>query len=216
MSPLFVTGIGTGVGKTVASAVLVEGMGMDYWKPIQAGDLKNSDSVKIRRWVSRKDICIYPESYALKKPLSPHAAAKKEGKNIAVKNIKAPPSQDLVIEGAGGVLVPFNNQETFADLMVFLQIKLPLLEVVIVSLNYLGSINHSLLTHEALASRGLKIKGWVFNGTKNPETESLILKKTGAPLLFRINTKKYENKKVSGKVIKEDILHYAKSLRLPS
>lgn len=178
---IFVTGISTEVGKTVVSAILVEALEADYWKPVQAGDLDNSDSHKIQRLVTNKNSKIHPNSYALQTPMSPHGAAEIDGLTINLKSIIEPETDNhLIIEGAGGLLVPLNDNDTILDI-----IKKEY-KVVVVSRHYLGSINHSLLTIEALQSKGFEV-GIVFSGDEHPSTESIILKKTGVAYLGRIN-----------------------------
>lgn len=141
----FITGIGTEVGKTIASAIVTEAMGADYWKPIQAGDLKNSDSHKVKKLVSNTDSHFFDNSYALNTPMSPHAAAEIDGIEIDLKMIKRPVTEKaLVIEGAGGLMVPLNNKEVIADIISKEDV------VILVSRHYLGSINHTLLSIEAL------------------------------------------------------------------
>ena len=116
---VFVTGISTEVGKTIASAIITEALEADYWKPIQAGDLDNSDSHKVERLISNKKIKIHPNSYALNTPMSPHAAAAIDGVHISIENIREPKTDNiLVIEGAGGLLVPLNDSDTIFDLIL--------------------------------------------------------------------------------------------------
>lgn len=197
---LFITGIGTDVGKTVASAIITEALKADYWKPIQAGDLQDSDSHKIARYISNEKTSIFPNSYALNTPASPHYAAELEGTVIDITAIKEPDTDNhLVIEGAGGVFVPLNEEHQIIDLIR------PDYEVVVVSRHYLGSINHTLLTIEALRQRNLNVVGLVFNGTANEATESIILKKTGLAMIGRIDEEPYFDKNV--------ILDYADAFR---
>jgi dethiobiotin synthetase len=187
---LFVTGISTEVGKTVASAIVVEALRSDYWKPIQAGDLDNSDSHKIEALISNDRTVIHANSYALKTPMSPHAAADIDGITIALDKIVPPTTKnDMVIEGAGGLLVPLNNTDTIFDLIQ------PDYKVIVVSRHYLGSINHTLLTVEKLQQKGVDI-GIIFSGDEHPTTEKIILKKTGAAFLGRINEEQKFDKKV--------------------
>jgi len=183
---IFVTGISTDVGKTIASAIIVEALEADYWKPIQAGDLQHSDSHKVKDLVSNPKTKIFDNSYALNTPASPHLAAELDGIKIELSEIQEPKSGNhLVIEGAGGILVPLNGSETVADL-----IKKDY-KVVVVSRHYLGSINHTLLTIEALKSRGIDVAGIIFSGEGNPSTEGIILKKTGAKCIGRIDNEPY-------------------------
>ena len=152
---LFVTGIGTDVGKTVISAVLTEKLGADYWKPVQAGDLDNSDTIKVKELVSNSQSVFHDESFRLNHPMSPHAAAQREGVEINLDDFKIPETaNNLVIEGAGGLMVPLNDRDCLIDLIETLGA-----EVVLVSRNYLGSINHTLLSIEALKSRGIPVRG---------------------------------------------------------
>ncbi|WP_127018780.1 dethiobiotin synthase [Flagellimonas beolgyonensis] len=177
----FITGISTEVGKTVASAIVVEALGADYWKPIQAGDLDYSDSHKIEALISNDRTVIHPNSYALKTPMSPHAAADIDGISIQLDKIVPPTTKNnLVIEGAGGLLVPLNDTDTIFDLIQSDY------KVIVVSRHYLGSINHTLLTIEKLQQKGVAI-GIIFSGDEHPTTEEIILKKTGVTLLGRIN-----------------------------
>jgi dethiobiotin synthetase len=179
----FVTGIGTEIGKTVVSSILVEALEADYWKPIQAGELEHTDSDKIKELISNSKSTIHPEGFRLKHPMSPHAAAEREGIEIKLDDLIVPEIENrLVIEGAGGLMVPINN---YGDLMIDL-IERTADRVVVVSENYLGSINHTLLTAEALRSRGLFVLGVVFNGPSNPETEEVILSHTGWNCIGRI------------------------------
>ena len=197
---LFITGIGTDVGKTIASAIITEALHADYWKPIQAGDLDKSDSHKITNYISNSKSIIHPNSYALNTPASPHYAASLDQIVIDIKKIKEPKTQNhLVIEGAGGILVPLNDKDTIADLVQ------PDYKVIVVSRHYLGSINHTLMTIEALNSRKIIIAGILFNGDENPATESIILSKTGIKNLGRIENEPYFDKNV--------IVEYAESFR---
>lgn len=180
MSQIFVTGISTEVGKTVAAAVITEALEADYWKPVQAGDLGDSDSHKIRRYLSNKKSTIHPNAYALKQPMSPHAAAALDQVTIELSEISRPDtSNHLVIEGAGGLLVPLNQTHTIADLIKAQD------KVLLVSRHYLGSINHSLLSLEYLLKGGWE-PAVLFVGESHPSTESIILSKTGVRMLGRL------------------------------
>ncbi len=184
---LFITGIGTDVGKTIASAIVTQALEADYWKPIQAGDLDNSDSHKVKRYLSNPVTKVHANAYALHTPASPHLAAAIDGVTISVQDIKEPATENphLVIEGAGGVYVPVNATQTIADLIQ------PDYKVIVVSRHYLGSINHTLLTVEALKNRGIAIAGIIFNGDENPATEQVILSMTGLNVIGRINNEPY-------------------------
>ena len=188
---IFVTGIGTDVGKTIASSIITESLQADYWKPIQAGDLDNSDSHKIERYISNDKTVIHPNSYKLNTPASPHLAAEIDGITINIDEISAPETDNhLVIEGAGGLFVPLNNQDTIVDLIQSDY------KVVVVSRHYLGSINHTLLTIEALDNRKIAIAGIIFSGEKNDATESIILSKTGIKFIGRIEQEPYFDQNV--------------------
>lgn len=183
MKNYFITGIGTDVGKTVASAILTEALEADYWKPVQAGDLENSDTIKVQRLVSNTKTVFHKEAYQLTQPMSPHAAAKIDKIDIDLNQIQIPKTtNNLIIEGAGGLMVPLNNSQLIIDLIKKLDV-----ETILVSQNYLGSINHTLLSIEAIKQKGLKIKGIIFNGDENKETEEYILNYTGINYLGRIN-----------------------------
>ena len=188
---LFITGISTDVGKTIASAVIVEALNSDYWKPIQAGDLENSDSMKLKSLISNNVSKIFDNSYKLNTPASPHYAAEIDNITIDLKKIIEPKTENhLVIEGAGGLFVPLNNDNCIIDLIQ------PEYKVVIVSRHYLGSINHTLLTIEALKSRNINIAGIIFSGDENQATESIILSKTNINFIGRINQEPYFDKNV--------------------
>mgnify|MGYP002265691217 FL=1 len=175
-----VTGIGTDVGKTVVSAILAETLKATYWKPVQAGDLDNSDSIKVASWTN--EVNVLPEKFLLTEPMSPHAAAEIDGVIIDSYDLQPPLNSPLIIEGAGGLMVPLNSHGlTYLD--AFQQWKLP---VILVSRHYLGSINHTLMSCELLKHRGIEIHGIVFVGDENPATESIILKSTGLEMIVRI------------------------------
>ncbi|QOG03319.1 dethiobiotin synthase [Flavobacterium sp. MDT1-60] len=188
---IFITGISTDVGKTVTSAIVVEALEADYWKPIQAGDLDNSDSHKVKSQVSNSKSHFYPNAYQLNTPASPHLAAEIDGITIDLKKIQEPKTENhLVIEGAGGIFVPLNEKDTIVDLIQ------PDYKIIVVSRHYLGSINHTLLTIEAIQSRGFKVAGIIFSGSENKSTESLILNKTGIKCIGRIDEEPYFDQNV--------------------
>lgn len=179
MKKYFVTGIDTDSGKTIASAILVEKLQADYWKPIQAGE--PTDSNTVRSLVS-SDRVIHPEGIVLEAPMSPHAAAKLENIDLRASQLKLPETENtLLIEGAGGLLVPINDKEFVIDLAKQFDA-----EVVLVSRNYLGSINHTMLSISYLKDNGFNIAGIIFNDTPNPETERFILQYSQLPCLGRI------------------------------
>lgn len=189
---LFITGISTDVGKTVASAIITEALEADYWKPIQAGDLENSDTHKVRDYVSNEKSVFHKNSYALNTPASPHLAAELDKLRIDLNEIKEPETtnENIVIEGAGGIFVPLNDTDMVVDLIQ------PDYKVVVVSRHYLGSINHTLLTIEALKNQKINIAGIVFSGDENVATESIILNKTGINCIGRIEQEPYFDKNV--------------------
>lgn len=155
----FVTGIGTGIGKTLVSAILVRALEADYWKPIQAGFDNGTDS----DWISQKvsNSTVYPETYKLRLVASPHIAAREEGIHISIPVIqKGMPSKNrnLIIEGPGGLMVPLNENEFVIDLIQKMDLK-----VILVSRNYLGSINHSLMTSAICKQKNISVTGWIFN-----------------------------------------------------
>jgi dethiobiotin synthetase len=190
-APIFVTGIGTDVGKTVVSAILCQWLKANYWKPIQSGDPNGGDSITLQNLVSNHEFKVFKEHSKFNAPLSPHAAAKLEGKEIETNSIELPKSNSpLVVEGAGGLLVPLNYQnETICDLIVHLKAQ-----VVVVVKEYLGNINHTLLTISHLEKKNIKIAGLVFVGEELPHTWDIIGNNTRLPLLFRVPIFKDLNK----------------------
>jgi dethiobiotin synthetase len=161
MAPIFVTGIGTGIGKTFVSAILAKALDADYWKPVQAGYEGGTDSEWMANWLQETGSVVHPEVYRLAKPASPHIAAREEGVTIDISKIcEQIPKNDrtLLIEGAGGILVPLNESQFVADLIKEMGAK-----VILVSRNYLGSINHSLLTARVCRDMQIPVIGWVFN-----------------------------------------------------
>ena len=162
---IVVTGTDTGVGKTVAAAALAWRLGAAYWKPVQAGLDEETDSEAVARLAG---VPVLPEAYRLTTPCSPHRAAEIDGVMIDVARLLPPPGR-LVIEGAGGALVPLTRELVYADL--FARWGLP---VVIVARTALGTINHSLLTIEALRARSIWVGGVIFSGDKVSDSESTI------------------------------------------
>ncbi|MDR6405482.1 MULTISPECIES: dethiobiotin synthase [Chryseobacterium] len=166
---LFVTGIGTEVGKTVCSAILTEYFKADYWKPIQSGDLHFSDSMKIKNWIGDNVIC-HPERYRLQLAASPHQSALEEGVLIDLNEFNLPETRNnLIVEGAGGLMVPLNDNDFIIDLIEKLSIPTAL-----VVRNYLGCINHTLLSVLALHQRKIKLEYLILNGNFPPDTERII------------------------------------------
>ena len=182
---LFITGIGTNVGKTIVSAILTEALQADYWKPIQSGTIEGKDSDTVKSLISNSKTVIHPETYLLKEPLSPHFAAKLDGIEIELEKIQLPVrlslstslkinsvevQNNLIIEGAGGLLVPLNKTQYVIDLAKQFDC-----EIVLVISNYLGCINHSLLSIDYLLRNHFKIKALVFNGEFETEVKQSII-----------------------------------------
>lgn len=182
MKPLFISGIGTDIGKTVISAIVVEKLKADYWKPVQSGDLDNSDTKKVKALVSNKKSVFHQESYKLSQPFSPHKSAAIDGIEIDLELISQPQtSNKLIIEGAGGLMVPLNKTQYIADLISHLDV-----EVILVVKHYLGSINHTLLSLELLKNRNIPIKGIIFNGETDSYSEQAILNHSKLSILGRV------------------------------
>jgi dethiobiotin synthetase len=179
---MIIAGIHTGIGKTLCSAILCEALGLDYWKPIQAGDLDNSDSIFIKNNISNPLCTIHPEAYRLQIAASPHFAADTEGVVIDKKKLILPKScNKILVETAGGIMSPLGKN--FLNIDLIKQLKLP---VIIVSENYLGSINHTLMTITLLQKAKIPILGIVFNGDTIQSSIDFILEHTQLPLLFSI------------------------------
>ncbi len=189
---VIVAGIGTNTGKTVASAILCEALNADYWKPVQAGDLPHSDGIKVQRLVSNPDTVIHPEAYRLHTPMSPHTAAELDGIRIDPWRLVAPYTQNnLIIELAGGLMVPLTNDYLNIDLIQALNSQ-----VVLIASYYLGSINHTLLSWELLISRNIHVIGFIFNGEKNPSTFDVIMHRTQTKCLLEISKEVEINKEI--------------------
>lgn len=189
----FITGTGTGIGKTVAAALVAEAIGADYWKPIQAGFEEGTDTEWVKSVLTNGPDRVHPEIYKLGIPASPHISARKEGIQISLDKIREAyhtrinTPKPLVIEGAGGLMVPLNEKQFVADLIRELGCQ-----VILVSRNYLGSINHSLLTAQVCREKGLPVAGWIFND-RFMDYESEIVEWTGIPSLGSIPPLKNNN-----------------------
>lgn len=171
-STIFVTGTDTNVGKTITAALLTLGLGAAYWKPIQSGLDSISDTDYVRQVTGLDESHFLPERYRLTEPLSPHAAAAIDGVHIALSDFELLLNHDkphLIVEGAGGVLVPLNEREFVIDLIQ--QLQLP---VILVARSTLGTINHTLLSIAALRDRQISILGVILNGPKNPGNRAAI------------------------------------------
>ena len=167
---LFITSIDTNIGKTIVSSIVCKALDYSYWKPVQSGDLHNSDSNKIKNL--SPSTFIHPETYRLSQPLSPHESANRDGIRITLKKFKLPQNEKLVIEGAGGVMVPLNE---FGDMIIDLATIFECSLLLVVK-NYLGSINHTLLTIKELNSRGFKNIGLILVGDRFESSERIIQK----------------------------------------
>jgi dethiobiotin synthetase len=200
----FVSGIGTDVGKTVVSSVLCELLFANYWKPVQSGELGNTDSMKVERLVSFETFNYFPEQFRLTQPLSPHVSAKLDGVHIETTDFTFPEfTGNLIVEGAGGLMVPVNeNGLLYCDLAA--EWKLP---TILISRHYLGNINHTLMSIEILRSRNIPILGIIYVGDELPMTEDIIFTKTQIPTLFHVPI--IEN------LSKETISTFATQLRTP-
>jgi dethiobiotin synthetase len=165
----FVSGIGTDVGKTVASAVLCKALKAAYWKPIQSGAKTDSDSNTLRN-LCGEGLQIFPARYLLQEPLSPHTAARIDGEIIDTSHLALPNFHgNLIIEGAGGLMVPLNRKVLLSD-----WIQEQEFPVILVSRHYLGSLNHTMLSIELLQAKGIEITGVLFVGKDNDNNESLM------------------------------------------
>jgi dethiobiotin synthetase len=182
MNKYFITGIGTGVGKTVVAAILTEALNADYWKPVQCGTENGTDKDTVANLLTNQTSTIHMEQYCYDQPVSPHLAASLTGEKI-IMEIMEPPltSNDLVIEGAGGILVPLNEQYFVIDMATFFEA-----EIVLVIRNYLGCINHSLLSIDYLTKNGFEIKGLVLIGTFDSAVRSTIINYAELPIIAEI------------------------------
>jgi dethiobiotin synthetase len=172
---IFISGNGTDVGKTIVSACLVHALQADYWKPIQAGSLDFSDADFVADLAGESIGEIHSSRFNLTKPMSPHAAADIDKVQINLVDFEIPQTENaLIVEGAGGLLVPINKRDTILDIAAHLN-----LPMVLVCGNYLGSINHSLLSIQAAQSAGIDVLGLIFFGVEVETTEEIILSKTG-------------------------------------
>ena len=200
----FVTAIGTASGKTIVSAIFAEALQADYWKPIQAGYPTDTDTVK--SLITNSDMRFFEEAYLLDTPASPHAAAKLDNIEISLKSITLPSVKgDLIIEGAGGIMVPVNDQ----DLVINLARQFDC-EVILVCNLYLGSINHSLLSLSYLKTHKYKLRGIVFNGESNIESERIILQYANVPCLLRVEQEPdFNNDRIKyyADILKHNLVH---------
>ena len=166
---LFVTGTDTGVGKTLVAGMLAYLLEAHYWKPIQAGTAPTTDSWTVADWIGKERV--FPERYRLAHPMSPNQAARLEGIDLHLDQIHAPETDEkLVVEGAGGLMVPINDKDMILDLIQ--QLGYP---VVLVTLTRLGTLNHTLMSIEMLRARKIPILGVIFNGeTHDPNMHDIL------------------------------------------
>lgn len=190
MKKYFISGIGTDVGKTLVSAILTEALHFDYWKPVQCGMAEGTDNETVKALVSNSVSVFHPETYIFKEPASPHIASKKENTSINKSNIQLPStSNKLIIEGAGGLLVPLNDNEYVIDLAKQLDAS-----VILVVSSYLGCINHTLLSIDYLLSHHYHIQGLVLNGNFDEGVKSAIVNYKNIQVLAEIPFVKNPNK----------------------
>lgn len=188
---IFVAGIGTGVGKTIVSAVLTEALQADYWKPVQTGTIVSTDKEMVEMLVSNPKTKVFNNSLEFLHPYSPHYAASIEGRSIELSQITVPQTGNrLVMEGAGGLLVPLNNTHLMIDLIKQLGVA-----VVLVTKHYLGSINHTLLSIEVLKQKQIPLAGIIFNGDKFADNEEIITRFANTPVIGRIDYREDIDKK---------------------
>ena len=187
-----IAGIGTEIGKTFISSILTETLQADYWKPIQSGALDFTDTDTVRSLISNSKTIFHSETYRLNEPMSPHAAAAIDGIEIELSKFQLPQTENhLIVELAGGIMVPLNDRETNLDLIK--NLNLPL---ILISKNYLGSINHTLLSVEILKMNNIEVKGLIFNGEQNKYSEDFILNYTKLECLGRVNFEENIDKNV--------------------
>ena len=172
MNGFFVTGTDTGIGKTVLSALLVAALDGIYWKPVQTGAIEDTDRGSVRLWAGCPEDRLLPERYCFDPPVSPHLAAREAGVRIALDDFELPAPElghPFIVEGAGGVTVPLNENDLMLDLMLCLS-----LPVIVAARTALGTINHTLLTLLALRGAELDVHGVVMIGKENIENRRAI------------------------------------------
>jgi len=175
----FVTGTDTGIGKTLLSSLLVAALNRKYWKPIQSGACEGTDRETVMKWAGVAADRTFPESYIFEFPVSPHFAAEREGKSVELSRIRRPASSDaLIIEGAGGLLVPLNDEALMLDLIR--ELRAP---VVVAARTTLGTINHTLLTVMAIRHAKVDLHGVVMIGKDHPENRRAIERYGNVPIV---------------------------------
>ena len=177
----WVSGTNTDIGKTLVSAIVTQWLSAKYYKPVQSGVIDGTDTNWIKENTNLPDSNFLAESVLLQQPLSPHQAARLEGVEISLDDFTLPQARPLVVEGAGGLLVPLNDEKLLIDLMVKFAIP-----VLIVASSGLGTINHTLLSIEALRSRGLEVLGVVLNGPKNEANKKAVEHYGQTEVLFEV------------------------------
>lgn len=182
MNKYFITGIGTDVGKTIVSAILTEALKADYWKPVQSGVADGTDRGLVSSLITNTTSVCHNESYSFQEPASPHLAASLENQKIKFEQMHLPDTQnDLIIEGAGGILVPLNDSNYVIDLAQEFEA-----DVILVCRNYLGCINHSLLSIDYLVKNNFPVKGIVLVGNFDKAVKLAITNYSELPVLAEI------------------------------
>jgi dethiobiotin synthetase len=179
---LVICGTDTDVGKTIVSALVVQGLGARYWKPVQSGTEDGGDSGRVQRLIDLPPERLLPEAYRLSAPVSPHWAAERDGVLINPDRLALPPGDDpLVVETAGGLLVPLRR-----DWLQIQQLERWQLPVLLVARSGLGTLNHTLLSLEALRRRGLAVLGLVLNGPLHADNPRTLEELGGVPVLLEL------------------------------
>jgi len=202
MNKYFITGIGTNVGKTIVSAILTEALKADYWKPVQSGVADGTDKDLVSSLITNTTSVCHNESYSFQEPASPHLAASLENQKIKLEQMHLPKTQnDLIIEGAGGILVPLNDSNYVIDLAQEFEA-----DVILVCRNYLGCINHSLLSIDYLVKNNFPVKGLVLVGNFDKAVKLAITNYSELPVLAEIPE--------MSEISKETILNQAQKINL--
>jgi dethiobiotin synthetase len=202
MNKYFITGIGTNVGKTIVSAILTEALKADYWKPVQSGVADGTDKDLVSSLITNTTSVCHNESYSFQEPASPHLAASLENQKIKLEQMHLPDTQnDLIIEGAGGILVPLNDSNYVIDLAQEFEA-----DVILVCRNYLGCINHSLLSIDYLVKNNFPVKGLVLVGNFDKAVKLAITNYSELPVLAEIPE--------MSEISKETILNQAQKINL--
>jgi len=202
MNKYFITGIGTNVGKTIVSAILTEALKADYWKPVQSGSNDGTDKALVSSLITNTTSVCHNESYCFEEAVSPHLAASLENQKIKLEQMHLPDTQnDLIIEGAGGILVPLNDSNFVIDLAQEFEA-----DVILVCRNYLGCINHSLLSIDYLVKNNFPVKGLVLVGNFDKAVKLAITNYSELPVLAEIP----EMVEIS----KESVLNQAQKINL--